>query len=198
MRSISHGRAIDEPAHHLRFRLQFDQRPLDRLVARERLAERLARVGVVDAFVDAILRDADADAAWRMRFSCTKWRASTSRCRRARTPPPPAPRLLERRAAWSVGMLNVHIYSSIFTPSASIGTMRQVSPRASPSAPLVRTKTMSCVATCTPVFHIFSPLMRQPLPSLTARVSIQVASEPCLGSVRPNAMRVLPASMPAR
>src|SRR5512135_37599 len=54
------SRAIDQPARHLRIGLQFDQRPLDRLVARERLAERLPRVGVVDALVDAVLRRADA------------------------------------------------------------------------------------------------------------------------------------------
>ena len=137
------------------------------------------------------------DAAWRMRFSCTKWRAST---RPLSTGPNTAlsgtHTFLNETRAWSVGMLKVHIYSSIFTPGSFIGTMRHVSPLASPSLPEVRQNTMSWVATCTPVFHIFSPLMRQPLPSLTARVSIQVASEPCLGSVKPNAGRRVPLSMP--
>jgi len=40
--------------------------------------------------------------------------------------------------AWSVGMLKVHIYSSIRTPALFAGTRKQVMPRASPSLPLVR------------------------------------------------------------
>src|SRR6478752_7909095 len=95
-------------------------------------------------------------------------------------------------------MLKVHIYSSIFTPGSLIGTRKHVRPRASPSLPDVRQNTMSCVAVWTPVFHIFAPLIIQPLPSFTARVSIHVASEPCLGSVRPKPQRVLPSSWPQR
>ncbi len=46
--------------------------------------------------------------------------------------------------------------------------MKQVMPVASPSLPLVRAKTMTCVATCMPVVHIFSPLISQPgLPSFS-------------------------------
>ena len=43
-------------------------------------------------------------------------------------------------------------------------------PRASPSSPLVRAKSTQWVATCMPVVHIFSPLIRQPAtPSLFSR-----------------------------
>ena len=47
---------MDEVAEHLRFGVQLDQRPLNRLVGRERFAERLAGLGVLHTFVDAILR----------------------------------------------------------------------------------------------------------------------------------------------
>ncbi len=57
----------------------------------------------------------------------------------------------------------------------------------------------SCEAACTPVFQVFSPLITQrlppPCPSLLTRravVSMNVASEPCAGSVIPNA-KPLPA-----
>ena len=73
--------------------------------------------------------------------------------------------------------------------------MKQEMPAASPSSPLVRAKTKSWVALWTPVFHIFSPLMTHSSPSRSARVSIQVASEPWLGSVRPKAMPALPSSI---
>src|SRR6185312_6317932 len=39
-------------------------------------------------------------------------------------------------------------------------------------------------------------LMRQPVSSRTARVSIHVASDPCFGSVRPKARRTMPSSIP--
>ena len=39
---------------------------------------------------------------------------------------------------WSVGMLNVHRYSSTFRPGVSMGTRNAVIPRASPAAPEVR------------------------------------------------------------
>ena len=73
--------------------------------------------------------------------------------------------------------------------------MKQEMPAASPSSPLVRAKTKSWVALWTPVFHIFSPLMTHSSPSRSARVSIQVASEPWFGSVRPKAMPAFPASI---
>ena len=96
-----------------------------------------------------------------------------------------------------MGILKVHIHSSIFTPGVSAGTMKQVMPVASPSTPEVRANTMTWVATCIPVVHIFSPLMTQPATpsrvSRTARVSMKVASEPWLGSVRPKGQRILPA-----
>lgn len=99
---------------------------------------------------------------------------------------------------WSVGILKVQRYSSTFTPGASAGTMKQVIPVASPSWPDVRAKTMTWVATCMPVVHIFSPRISQPgWPSLswrTAVVSMKVASEPWLGSVRPKPVRIPPFS----
>ena len=51
-------------------------------------------------------------------------------------------------------------------------------PLASPDLPEVRQKTMSWLATWTPVFHILAPLITHSSPSRTAVVSIQVASEP--------------------
>ena len=97
---------------------------------------------------------------------------------------------------WSVGMLKVHIHSSILIWSA--GTRKTVMPDASPSSPLVRAKTMTWLTTCMPVVHIFSPLIRQPgtpsFSSRTARVSMKVASEPWLGSVRPKAALISPLS----
>ena len=55
----------------------------------------------------------------------------------------------------------------------------------SPASPSVRAKTTQCVAVCMPVVHIFSPSMRQPATpsrvSRTARVSMWVASDPCIG-----------------
>ena len=61
-------------------------------------------------------------------------------------------------------------------------------PSASPGLPLVRAKIRSCEAACTPVFQVFSPLMTQ-LAAVARRrvVSMKVASEPCAGSVIPNA-----------
>ena len=70
-------------------------------------------------------------------------------------------------------MLKVHRYSSILKPSVSAGTRKQVMPLASPSLPEVRANIMSWVATCTPVFHIFAPLMSQPFAvALTARAGL--------------------------
>ena len=67
-------------------------------------------------------------------------------------------------------------------------------PAASPGPPLVRAKIRSCDAACTPVFHVFSPLITQSSPSRTAAVSMCVASEPCAGSVMPKANPVSPAA----
>ena len=98
-----------------------------------------------------------------MRFSCTKCCATAS-------PPSSGPNSaasathtrVKLTRGWSVGMLKVQRYSSIFTPSALAGTRNALMPRASPASPLVRANTMQCVATCMPVVHIFSPSMRQP------------------------------------
>ena len=50
------------------------------------------------------------------------------------------------------------------------------------------------MAVCTPVFQVFSPLITQCPPSLAAVVSMYVASEPCAGSVIPNANPFRPAA----
>src|SRR5689334_24277277 len=54
------GRLVDQRAQHLRLGLQLDQRELDGLVARQRLAERLAGLRVLDRAVDAELGGAQA------------------------------------------------------------------------------------------------------------------------------------------
>ena len=56
-----------------------------------------------------------------------------------------------------------------------------------PGVPLVRAKMRSWGAVWTPVFQVFSPLITHSSPSRTARVSMNVASLPCSGSVMPNA-----------
>jgi len=65
-------------------------------------------------------------------------------------------------------------------------------PWACPGSPEVRAKIRSWVARCTPVFQRLRPLMIQPSPSGSARVSSQVASDPWLGSVNPNAIERSP------
>ena len=63
-----------------------------------------------------------------------------------------------------------------------------------PGVPLVRAKTRSCEAVWMPVFQVFSPVMTQSVPSLAARVSMNVASLPWAGSVMPNAKCRRPAA----
>ncbi|SIA34356.1 Uncharacterised protein [Mycobacteroides abscessus subsp. abscessus] len=99
--------------------------------------------------------------------------------------------------AWSVGMLKVQRYSSTLKPGASAGTRKAVIPRPSPGSPEVRANIRSASATCTPVFQVFSPLITQSGPSLTARVSMYVASEPCSGSVMPNPNTLVPPASPS-
>ena len=65
-------------------------------------------------------------------------------------------------------------------------------PCPSPAEPLVRAKIRSYGALWMPVFQVFSPSMCQTSPRRAARVSMCVASEPCSGSVMPNAKPVLP------
>ena len=83
-------------------------------------------------------------AAWRMRFSLkNSW--TTPR------PFPSPPKMAEsgtrtsvrRMCAWSVGMLNVHRYSTISNPGPLVGTRNAVMPRPSPASPLVRAKMRS-------------------------------------------------------
>ncbi len=99
--------------------------------------------------------------------------------------------------AWSVGMLNVQRYSSTVKPMELTGVRNAVIPSASPGRPLVLAKIRSCVAACTPVFQVFSPLITHWPPSRTAVVSMNVASEPCAGSVMPNAKPFCPAARPS-
>jgi hypothetical protein len=49
----------DQLPQHLGLRRQLDERPLDRLIFRERLAEWLALTGVAHAFIDAVHRRAE-------------------------------------------------------------------------------------------------------------------------------------------
>ena len=65
-------------------------------------------------------------------------------------------------------------------------------PWACPGSPEVRAKIKSCVARCTPVLNRLEPLITQSSPSDMACVSSQVASEPCSGSVSPNAIERSP------
>ena len=133
------------------------------------------------------------EAAWRIRFSLKKCWTS---CR----PRPSAPKMalsgtrtsVNETCAWSVGMLNVHRYSSILKPGVLTGTRKPVMPWPLPGSPLVRAKTRSCEATWMPVFQVFSPLITQSSPSRTALVSMKVASLPWFGSVMPKAKRLLP------
>ena len=86
--------------------------------------------------------------------------------------------------------------------SGKAGDARGISaflvPVMAPGLPEVRANTRSAVAVCMPVLNRFMPLITQSEPCLTAVVSMKVASEPWLGSVRPKAMRSLPVSMPSR
>ena len=78
-----------------------------------------------------------------MRFWCTKLWPS-------RRPWPSTPQMassdthtsvIETRG-WSVGMLKVQRYSSIFTPGSLAGTRKTVMPSLEPSGPEVRAKVM--------------------------------------------------------
>ena len=88
-----------------------------------------------------------------------------------------------------MGMLKVHKYSPISKPVAFVEVTKQPMPVGLPSSPACRANTNTWLALCRPVVHIFSPVIDQPeTPSRvvrSARVSIQVASDPCAASVRP-------------
>ena len=51
---------MNQHADHLALGLEFDQWKLDRLVGRQRFAERRSHLGVGDRFIDAELRRAEA------------------------------------------------------------------------------------------------------------------------------------------
>ena len=152
---------MDQRAQHLALRLQLDQRELDRLVGGQRLAERLALLGVGDGLVDAVLRGAEAGGGLADPVlveevlhdrEAAALAAEDRRCR-ARG------RRGSVTCAWSVGMLNVHRYSSTVKPGEPTGVRNAVMPSASPGLPLVRAKIRSCEAAWMPVFQVFSPLM---------------------------------------
>ena len=63
----------------------------------------------------------------------------------------------------------------------SVGTRKQLIPRAAPGAPDVRQKVAQWVATCMPVVHIFSPLISQP--STPSRVSGTAVVSMCVASL---------------
>ncbi len=135
------------------------------------------------------------DAAWRMRFSLKKcWTTPSPRPSPPKTAASGTRTSASETCPWSVGMLKVHRYSSTLKPTASTGTRNAVMPSPLPGVPLVRAKMRSWEAVCTPVFQVFSPLITQSPPSRAARVSMNVASLPCWGSVIPNANPRRPAA----
>ena len=67
--------------------------------------------------------------------------------------------LVKDTRGWSVGVLKVQRYSSIFTPGSFVGTMKQDAPGVAVLVPPVRAKPCRGWPRM-PVFHIFSPLMR--------------------------------------
>ncbi len=62
--------------------------------------------------------------------------------------------------------------------------MNAVIPSACPGSPDVRANTIACATSPAPLANRLAPLITQSPPSRTARVSSQVASLPCAGSVR--------------
>ena len=138
------------------------------------------------------------DAAWRMRFSCTKcWASSRPWSSRPNSASAPTRTSVIVTSAWSVGMLNVHQKKSTLKPGASVGTRKAVMPTGEPGSPEVRAKMMSWVAWCSPELNRFvpvdAPTRRR---RRTAVVSRNVASEPWFGSVRPKARRRVPSRKP--
>ena len=83
-------------------------------------------------------------AAWRMRFSLKK---CCTTCRPRPSPPKIASSgthtSVSEMCAWSVGMLNVHRYSSILKPGEFVGARNAVMPLPSPALPAVRAKIRS-------------------------------------------------------
>ena len=137
------------------------------------------------------------DAAWRMRFSCTKcWASSSPWSTRPNTASAPTRTSVSDTSAWSVGMLNVHQKNSTLKPGASVGTRKAVIPSGLPGSPEVRANTMSWVAWCRPELNRLAPLITHSSPSRTAVVSRYVASLPWFGSVRPKARRRVPSRKP--
>ena len=163
----------DQLAQHRGLGVQLDERELDRLVARQRLAPRDPRVRVRDRLVDAELRGAErrrglADAV----LVDEVLRELEPAVDADRTRPIAGTRTSRIvTSAWSVGMLNVHQKKSTLKPGASVGTRNAVMPNGEPGSPDVRANTMSWVAWCRPELNRFWPLITHSSPSGTAVVS---------------------------
>jgi hypothetical protein len=100
------GCLADNEPQHLRLGQQLYEWELDALVQGEGFAEGGSRSCVGDAFADT--EACDADAAWRMRFSCKKAWATASPPLRGRKMALVGTKMLVKEVvAWSVGMLNV-------------------------------------------------------------------------------------------
>jgi hypothetical protein len=93
----------------------------------------------------------------------------------------------ERMCAWSVGMLNVHRYSSTSKPGALRGHQERGDAVAVAGLAAGAGHDHVVLRVWMPVFHVFSPLITHSSPSRTAVVSMWVASLPWFGSVMPNA-----------
>ena len=74
----------------------------------------------------------------------------------------------------------------------SRSTRKQVTPPSAPLSGSVTAKTMTKSASLPPVMNVFSPLITQSPPSLTARVLMLRASEPAPGSVIAKQLRRSP------
>ena len=128
---VEHPRRVpDELAQHGRLGVQLDERELDALVARQRLAPRGPAVGVGDGLVDAVLRGARATTP---PGGCGSRARSAGRARGRGRPRPntasaPTRTSVSVTSAWSVGMLNVHQKKSTLKPGASVGTRKALMP----------------------------------------------------------------------
>ena len=163
-------RLPDQGAEHRRLGVELGQRELDGLVRRQRLAEHAAVPGVRRCGVDAVLRGTErrrrlADPVL-VHEQLGHLEPVVERRRAGRRR---ATRTFGERHPGVVGrhVERPEVLLDLSPPAVSIGTMKHEMPADSPSSPLVRAKTKSWVATCTPVFHIFSPLMTHSSPSRT-------------------------------
>ena len=173
-RSSRPRRVPDELAQHGGLGVQLDQRELDALVGRQRLAPRDALVGVGHGLVDAELRGAErrrrlADAVL-VHEVLGQLEAVVDPAEHRRRPTRTS---CSVTSAWSVGMLNVHQKKSTLKPGASVGTRKAVMPTGAPGSPDVRAKTMSWVAWCRPGVEPLLPV-DDPLVAVGHRRGLEV------------------------